>query len=100
MRLTQYLWGAWNGVIALRLQPDGLRLSDGEIAETLELARWLLREGLQRRHCATPTARSVTASRCPRSRSGNPRKAGKRLQRNRVSERTNFERSGWLQNSR
>ncbi|WP_253849123.1 TetR/AcrR family transcriptional regulator [Mycobacterium asiaticum] len=46
MRLTRYLWGAWNGVIALRLQPEGLALSDSEIAETLELARWLLREGL------------------------------------------------------
>ncbi len=45
-RLTRFLWGAWNGVISLRLQPDGLRLSDEEIAETLELARWLLREGL------------------------------------------------------
>jgi TetR/AcrR family transcriptional regulator len=45
-RLTRYLWGAWNGVIGLGLQPDGLRLSDEEIAETLELARWLLREGL------------------------------------------------------
>ncbi len=45
-RLTRYLWGAWNGVIALGLQPDGLRISDEEIAETLELARWLLREGL------------------------------------------------------
>lgn len=44
--LTRYLWGAWNGVIALRLQPDGLRLSEPQIAETLELARWLLREGL------------------------------------------------------
>lgn len=46
MRLTQFLWGAWNGVISLRLQPAGLRLSETEIAETLELARWLLREGL------------------------------------------------------
>lgn len=46
MRLTRYLWGAWNGVIALRLQPEGLRLSESEIVETLELARWLLREGL------------------------------------------------------
>lgn len=46
MRLTRYLWGAWNGVIALRHQPDGLRASDDEIQETLELARWLLREGL------------------------------------------------------
>lgn len=46
LRLTHYLWGAWNGVIALRQQPDGLRISDEEITETLELARWLLREGL------------------------------------------------------
>lgn len=46
MRLTRYLWGAWNGVIALRHQPDGLRASEEEIGETLELARWLLREGL------------------------------------------------------
>lgn len=46
IRLTQFLWGAWNGVISLRLQPEGLRLSETEIAETLELARWLLREGL------------------------------------------------------
>ncbi|QZT60705.1 hypothetical protein [Mycolicibacterium austroafricanum] len=28
------------------MRVDGLRLSDEEIAETLELARWLLREGL------------------------------------------------------
>ncbi len=46
LRLTRYLWGAWNGVIALRHQPDGLRASDAEIQDTLELARWLLREGL------------------------------------------------------
>jgi AcrR family transcriptional regulator len=45
-RLTRYLWGAWNGVISLRLQPDGLRLCEEETAATLELARWLLREGL------------------------------------------------------
>ncbi|OMC12034.1 TetR family transcriptional regulator [Mycolicibacter heraklionensis] len=46
LRLTHFLWGAWNGVIALRQQPDGLRITDDEIAQTLELARWLLREGL------------------------------------------------------
>ena len=45
-RLSRFLWGAWNGVISLRLQPDGLRLSEEEITETLELARWLLREAL------------------------------------------------------
>ncbi len=49
MRLTRYLWGAWNGVVALRHQPDGLRASEEEIQETLELARWLLREGLASR---------------------------------------------------
>lgn len=46
MRLTHYLWGSWNGVIGLRQQPDGLRISDEEIAQTLEVGRWLLREGL------------------------------------------------------
>lgn len=46
MTLTRYLWGAWNGVIALRHQPQGLRASDAEIEQTLELARSLLREGL------------------------------------------------------
>lgn len=45
-RLTRFLWGAWNGVIALRLQPEGLRPSEDEIAATLEVGRWLLREGL------------------------------------------------------
>lgn len=54
LRLTHYLWGAWNGVIALRQQPDGLRISDEEIAQTLELARWLLREGL-----ASPSLRDA-----------------------------------------
>lgn len=46
MRLTQYLWGAWNGVIALRHQPVGLRITDEETEQILELARVLLREGL------------------------------------------------------
>ncbi|MBX7431838.1 TetR/AcrR family transcriptional regulator [Mycobacterium sp. Y57] len=46
LRLTHYLWGSWNGVIALREQPDGLRISDEEIAQILELARWMLREAL------------------------------------------------------
>jgi AcrR family transcriptional regulator len=46
VRLTHYLWGAWNGVIGLGQQPDGLRITDDEIARTLEIGRWLLREGL------------------------------------------------------
>lgn len=51
-RLARFAWGAWNGVIGLRLQPDGLRLSDEEVTETLELGRWILREAL-----ATPRLR-------------------------------------------
>lgn len=46
LRLTTFLWGAWNGVISLRMQPKGLALDDDEIAETLEVGRWLLREAL------------------------------------------------------
>lgn len=46
VRLTTFLWGSWNGVVALGLRPDGLRLGEEEIAATLEVARWLLREGL------------------------------------------------------
>lgn len=45
-RLTRFLWGAWNGVIALHHQPAGLRADDEEIRATLETGRWLLREGL------------------------------------------------------
>jgi len=45
-RLTRFLWGAWNGVIALRVQPVGLRPSEDEIVATLELGRWLLREAV------------------------------------------------------
>lgn len=69
LRLTHYLWGAWNGVIALRQQPDGLAISDAEIAETLELARWLLREGL-----AAPALRDAhgeVGDRVPLPRIGN-----------------------------
>lgn len=45
-RLTRFLWGAWNGVIALRRQVPGLRADDDEVAATLEIGRWLLREAL------------------------------------------------------
>jgi AcrR family transcriptional regulator len=45
-RLTRFLWGAWNGVIALRQQPTGLALTEDEVARTLELGRWLLREAV------------------------------------------------------
>lgn len=44
--LTNYLWGAWNGVVALRMQPEGVRLSPDDVNETLALALSLLRAGL------------------------------------------------------
>lgn len=44
--LTRFLWGSWNGVIALQRQLPGLRPTDDEIAATLETGRWLLREAL------------------------------------------------------
>lgn len=44
--LTRFLWGSWNGVIALQRQLPGLRPTDDEVAATLETGRWLLREAL------------------------------------------------------
>ncbi len=46
VELTRFLWGAWNGVIALRHQIPGLRPTTAEIEATLETGRWILREGL------------------------------------------------------
>jgi hypothetical protein len=68
-RLTRYLWGAWNGVISLRLQPDGLRLSDEEIVETLELARSCEKDWPPPRS-AVRTAPSMSAYPCPTSPDG------------------------------
>jgi TetR/AcrR family transcriptional regulator len=47
-----FLWGAWNGVIALNLRQDRLRLSDEELTATLEVGRSLVLDAL-----ATPAAR-------------------------------------------
>jgi TetR/AcrR family transcriptional regulator len=45
-RAATFLWGAWNGVIALSTRPDRLRLGDEEIRAVLELGRRLVLEGL------------------------------------------------------
>ena len=45
-RAATFLWGAWNGVIALSTRPDRLRLDDEEIRAVLELGRRLVLEGL------------------------------------------------------
>jgi TetR/AcrR family transcriptional regulator len=42
----RFLWGAWNGVIALSLRQDRLRLDAAELATTLEAGRELVIEAL------------------------------------------------------
>lgn len=41
-----FLWGAWNGVIALNLRQDRLRLSDAQLIATLETGRQLVIDAL------------------------------------------------------
>jgi AcrR family transcriptional regulator len=47
-----FLWGAWNGVIALSLRQDRLRLSDEQLIDTLEAGRRLVLDTL-----ATPATK-------------------------------------------
>lgn len=46
-RATRFVWGAWNGVIALSLRRDRLRVDDDELAETLAVGRRLLSDALR-----------------------------------------------------
>jgi TetR/AcrR family transcriptional regulator len=48
----RFLWGAWNGVVALGLRNDGLALSEADIHDALQQARDIVLAGL----CA-PSAR-------------------------------------------
>ncbi len=51
---SRFLWGAWNGTVALGLRTDRLALSEEEIAACLEHARRLVVVGL-----STPAMRSA-----------------------------------------
>ena len=51
-RVMRFFWGAWNGVIALALRQDRLRVDDSEIEQTLLVGQQLLIEAL--RAGATP----------------------------------------------
>lgn len=44
--LSRFLWGAWNGVVALSLRPDRLALDDAAIESCISTARRLVVEGL------------------------------------------------------
>ncbi|GEB12067.1 putative transcriptional regulator, TetR family protein [Pimelobacter simplex] len=46
-RATRFVWGAWNGVIALSLRQDRLRIDDDELAATLAVGRRLLSDALR-----------------------------------------------------
>ena len=46
-RVVRFLWGAWNGVIALSLRQDRLRLSEEELTHTLRLGQELLAGALR-----------------------------------------------------
>lgn len=46
-RAMRFLWGAWNGVIALSLREDRLRIDDEELKATLDLGRVVVIEGLR-----------------------------------------------------
>ena len=50
----RFLWGAWNGVVALGLRSDGIALGDSEIEAALQQARDIVLAGL----CA-PSARDA-----------------------------------------
>lgn len=45
-QLSRFLWGAWNGVVALGLRTDMLALDEDEIAACIETGRRLVLEGL------------------------------------------------------
>jgi AcrR family transcriptional regulator len=46
-RLTRFLWGSWNGVIAMTLRQDGLRIDNDELIETLALGRQIVVDALR-----------------------------------------------------
>ncbi len=50
-----FLWGSWNGVIALNLRQDRLRLSDEQLIATLETGRRLVVDAL----ATAPTKRRM-----------------------------------------
>lgn len=45
-RTSLFLWGAWNGVLSLRLRPDRLALDAAELAAVLAAGREIVERGL------------------------------------------------------
>lgn len=61
---SRFLWGAWNGVVALGLRGDGLALSETEVHDALQQARDIVMAGL----CA-PGRRDAAGDPLPQLRS-------------------------------
>lgn len=66
--IATFMWGAWNGVIALTHRPDRLRLDDAYIARVLERGRRLVLEGLAAAPHRGPGERLADGVRFPRAR--------------------------------
>jgi len=45
-QVTRFLWGAWNGVVALTLRTDRLALDDRTVEECIQTGRRMIVEGL------------------------------------------------------
>ena len=45
-RVAKFMWGAWNGVIALNLRADRLRVSDDELERVIQEGLRMIAEGL------------------------------------------------------
>ncbi len=46
-RTMRFLWGSWNGVIAMALRDDRLKIDDHELRATLEIGRSVVTDGLR-----------------------------------------------------
>ncbi|MFE5284869.1 TetR/AcrR family transcriptional regulator [Nocardia sp. NPDC056611] len=55
---ARFLWGAWNGVIALSMRNDSLALTDDQMIECLDVGRRLVNEGLTSPHFRDATGHS------------------------------------------
>jgi TetR/AcrR family transcriptional regulator len=57
----RFLWGAWNGVVALGLRADGIALSEPDISAAIQQARDIVLAGL-----VSPAARHADGTPRPR----------------------------------
>jgi TetR/AcrR family transcriptional regulator len=59
-KVAKFMWGAWNGVIALNLRPDRLRLEDDELRAVIAEGRRVLAEGIATQAVRNPDGTLLT----------------------------------------